>query len=101
MIETSNILNKLLLKNDKHIINSIMEYAYPMCCDCKTLFNDEFRLRYDDKVICMVCFIMLDYKKCLCKKYFILEDGNFCYFCLERCRVFCPDCLSNIHIHIT
>jgi hypothetical protein len=97
MEEVAEIIDKLLVNNDKHISNIIMDYVYPRCCHCNKLFDErDKRLRFDNSPICNDCFLLIDWKVCYrCKNYFDRINNIFCRSCLGKCRIYCCMCLEN------
>ena len=85
------ILDKLLINNDKYIVNTIMEYTYHNCSTCKKLFDEkeyEIKRRWDDKPICNFCFLINDFRLFRCNKYFNMKTNIFCRSCVGCCKMF-------------
>lgn len=96
MKELNQILNILLINNDKNLSEYILEFLYPKCSICNELKyeHDLFEL-YNNELICSYCRENSAYIRChLCARYFKFGDG-FCRFCGSPCKVYCYNCKTN------
>jgi len=85
MCQIQNILDILLKKNDKYLIDKILSYIKYKCSICNNYCDDTNYCNYCNLIFCSHCCEYVLIECLICGNYICLNDYNtYCVRCIQQ-----------------